>query len=50
MMLGETNPADSKPAPCEGIFAFKLAGTSFMAVIQCKAQRKRSVYGLSLKN
>ncbi|CAO2635952.1 Nucleoside diphosphate kinase B [Lemmus lemmus] len=50
MMLGETNPADSKPAPFEGIFAFKLAGTSFMAVIQCKAQRKRSVYGLSLKN
>jgi hypothetical protein len=33
-----------------GISAFKLAGTSFIAAIQRRVLRKRSIYGLSPKN
>lgn len=49
MMFGEANPADSKPGTRK-TFAFKLVGTSFTAVTAYKVLRKKSAYGLSLKN
>lgn len=44
------NELNLNQAPFVGIFAFKLSGTSFVAVMQWRKLRKRLVYGLSPEN
>merc|ERR1719260_137985 len=50
VMLGETNPADSKPGTSEGTLLFRLAVTSAMDLTLLSLPTTRLLFGLSLKN